>query len=232
MSVYAVSDIHGHISIYNQIKEILKPEDIVYCLGDCGDRGPHSWETIKAVMRDPQFIYIKGNHDDMLVLAAKEVFMFEFDPYAHNQRVLAGNGGSDTLDGLLGEESPEKWVREINKLPTHLTYTNANGKEIFLSHAGCTFWQDDPDIIPNDEELIWNRLHYYDSKKLMADKIVVHGHTPIKCLAMDINIPATEGALEYADGKKYCIDAGTFFSGRSILFNLDTFESIVLKTND
>ena len=124
------------------------------------------------------------------------------------------------------------WVREINKLPTHLIYTNIDGKEIFLSHAGCTFWQDDPDTIPDNEELIWNRLHYYDSKNLMADKIVVHGHTPIKYLAMEINIPATEGALEYANGKKYCIDAGTFISGRSILFNLDTFESIILKVND
>lgn len=232
MSVYAVSDIHGYISIYNQIKEMLNPEDKVYCLGDCGDRGPHPWDTIKAVMKDPQFIYLKGNHDDMLVRAAREVFNFEYSPYSDRQRMLASNGGSDTLDELLGEESPEKWVREISNLPTHLTYTNADGKKIFLCHAGCTFWHDDPDTIPNNEELIWDRLHYYDSEKLMADKIVVHGHTPIKYLAMDINIPATEGALEYANGKKYCIDAGTFFSGRSILFNLDTFESIILKTND
>ena len=101
MSVYAVSDIHGYISIYNQIKEMLNPEDKVYCLGDCGDRGPHPWETIKAVMRDPQFIYIKGNHDDMLVKAAREVFNFEYSPCSYRQRMLASNGGSDTLDELL-----------------------------------------------------------------------------------------------------------------------------------
>ena len=68
MARYAVSDLHGHLEIYKQIKAMLKPGDIVYCLGDCGDRGPRPWETIKAVYEDPQFIYLKGNHEDMLSL--------------------------------------------------------------------------------------------------------------------------------------------------------------------
>lgn len=53
MSVYAVSDLHGMFNLYKQIKNFLKPEDKVYCLGDCGDRGPASWETIHAVASDP-----------------------------------------------------------------------------------------------------------------------------------------------------------------------------------
>jgi hypothetical protein len=40
MSVYACGDLHGHLSIYNKIKAILNPEDKVYCVGDCVDRGP------------------------------------------------------------------------------------------------------------------------------------------------------------------------------------------------
>ena len=39
MSVYAVSDLHGQLELYFKIKDFLKPEDYVYCLGDCGDRG-------------------------------------------------------------------------------------------------------------------------------------------------------------------------------------------------
>jgi predicted phosphodiesterase len=61
MSVYAVSDMHGCIDAYWKIKNYINPEDTVYCLGDCGDRGPESWNTIKMVLTDPQFIYIKGN---------------------------------------------------------------------------------------------------------------------------------------------------------------------------
>ena len=72
MSNFAVSDLHGHLKLYNKIKKFLKPEDTVYCLGDCGDRGPDAWETIKAVAKDEQFIYLKGNHEDMLVKAALE----------------------------------------------------------------------------------------------------------------------------------------------------------------
>lgn len=65
VSVYAISDLHGMLCLYQEVKKFLKPEDKVYCLGDCGDRGPDPWETIKAVAADPQFIYIKGNHEDM-----------------------------------------------------------------------------------------------------------------------------------------------------------------------
>ena len=43
MAVYAVSDLHGCLEAYKTIKRILRPDDIVYCLGDCGDRGPQPW---------------------------------------------------------------------------------------------------------------------------------------------------------------------------------------------
>ena len=73
MSVYALGDLHGHYEIYEKVKAMLKPEDTVYFLGDAGDRGPDSWKCIKAIYDDPQFIYIKGNHEDMLVKAFVDV---------------------------------------------------------------------------------------------------------------------------------------------------------------
>jgi hypothetical protein len=165
----------------------------------------------------------------MLVKAAREVFNFDYDPYCHHQRVLASNGGADTLEQLLGEESPERWVNYLAKLPTHIIYTNPKGQEIFLCHAGCSFWKDDEFTLPPADELLWDRLHYFDNAKLLNDTIVVHGHTPRKHIAIDLGIPFVTGALEYANGKKYCIDAGTCFNGLSILLNLDTFESTVFK---
>ena len=50
--VFAVADLHGMIELYQQIKDFLKPEDKVYCLGDMGDRGTNCWETVKAIMND------------------------------------------------------------------------------------------------------------------------------------------------------------------------------------
>lgn len=232
MAVYAISDLHGCLEVYNVLKKrILLPEDKVYCLGDCGDRGPQPWETIKAILTDPQFIYIKGNHDAMLVDAAKEIID---DLYGHDaQRLLSCNGGDRTLDELLLEENPSLWVNQINKLPTYLTYTNTNGQEIFLSHAGCSLWSDEK-VIPCNSELLWNRDHYFDNPQLFGDAIVVHGHTPFWYIAEDLEITDFNQfeAFKYANGKKYCIDAGTFATGYSILLNLDTFQSILIDINN
>ena len=93
MARYACSDMHGCIEAYHMIKNFIKPEDTVYCLGDCGDRGKHSWQTIKAVYEDSQFFYLKGNHEDMLVKAAKEYFSCDdFHNTGHYQRMLFSNG--------------------------------------------------------------------------------------------------------------------------------------------
>ena len=74
MATYAISDLHGRMDLFRQVKEFLQPEDVVYVLGDCGDRGPAGWELIKTVYEDPQFIYLMGNHEDMLVDAMRSVF--------------------------------------------------------------------------------------------------------------------------------------------------------------
>ena len=233
MATYAISDMHGCLKVYEVLKnQILLPEDKVYCLGDCGDRGPEPWNTIKTVAKDPQFIYLKGNHEDMLVKAAREA-MDGTIWGSERQRLLISNGGAETLEGLLSEEKVDIWISKIASLPTHIFYENIKGQKIFLSHAGCTFWQDE-DVIPISHELLWNRDHYFDNDKLMNETIVVYGHTPLFYVAEDLEIktPNPITALEHANGKKYCIDAGTFATGYSILFNLDTFQSIIIDIND
>ena len=232
MISWACSDLHGHLKAYDKIKKFINPDDVVFCLGDCGDRGPDPWETIKTVAKDEQFIYLKGNHEDMLVKAAREVFNFEFNPYCEKQRILASNGGMETLDQLLGEEKPEQWVNYLNKLPTHITYINKKEQEIFLSHAGCTFWKDDEFTLPSEKDMLWDRLHFYDNAKLLGKPIVVHGHTSKWRIASELGILVPTGALEYADGKKYCIDAATYRKGRIILLNLDSLESFEFSIND
>lgn len=233
MSVYAVSDMHGCIDAYWKIKNYINPEDTVYCLGDCGDRGPESWNTIKMVLTDPQFIYIKGNHDDMLVKAAREAMGSDYNMgHYEAQRLLAENGGFDTLTDLLGEEKTEVWVSTIAKLPTYITYENTSGVRVFLCHAGCSIWKNE-EFIPNNQNLIWDRLHYFDNSNLLGNDIVVHGHTPASILAEEIQVEYNpKEALCYADGKKYCIDSGTVWTDNIILLNLDTFESIYFNLKD
>ena len=227
MSVYGFSDLHGRLDLYEKIKEFVKPTDKLYFLGDANDRGPDSWELIKTLAKDEQVTYLKGNHEDMLVQAIREAINGDMDGRwgCKHQRLLASNGGMYTLEDALQEDDAIMWSVYLNKLPTNTMYTNTNGQNIFLSHAGCTYAMED--TIPKDNELLWDRMHFYDNPKFCGDVIAVHGHTPIDYLAEEIGVPIPEGALKYADGKKYCIDAGSFFTGQAILLNLDTFESIV-----
>ena len=232
MNTYCFSDLHGYLKLFHQIKEYVNPEDRLYCLGDCGDRGPDPWDTIKAVVTDPQVFYIKGNHEDMLVKAAREV-LYPTDGWENEaQRLLACNNGMDTLVGLMDEDYPSYWVSHLAQLPTHTTYTNTKGQEIFLCHAGCTFWADSKDF-PTTHDLLWDRNHIFDTHTLFANKIICHGHTPIRHVAEEIGVPIPDkGALCYANGFKYCIDSGTYNTEKTILLNLDTFESIEFKLKD
>ena len=56
MNRYVVADLHGQLDLLKQIKEYLNEDDILYILGDSGDRGPQPWQTLKASLDDPQFV--------------------------------------------------------------------------------------------------------------------------------------------------------------------------------
>ena len=124
MSVFVCSDLHGMMESYNQIKAFIKPEDKVYCLGDCGDRGPEPWGLIKAIANDKQFEYIKGNHEDMLVSAMYEYNDGYMDFFT---KQLIDNGGGTTLLQWANEGGDMRWARWLERLPLSAKYTNKDG---------------------------------------------------------------------------------------------------------
>lgn len=241
MAVFALSDLHGHYKIYEKVKAMLQPNDYVYFLGDAGDRNctnpEENWKCIKAIYNDPQFIFIKGNHEDMLVKACQDYleddYMWDYKSYSLCYR----NGGKDTMEDWERDSDREAWVRRLRDLPTWDTYC-ANGREIVLCHAGFTPWMEEGETsyrVPEDEDLIWDREHYYTKTYLpayMDDVIIVHGHTPIHHLASDIDEQWESGAFWYCNNHKVCIDSGGFFSGEWVLLNLDTLEDVVLTLDE
>ena len=219
------------------MKELLKPEDIVYFLGDAGDRGPDGWKLIKAIYDDDQFIYLKGNHEDMLVDAAREYLRnpdCESDEYYRLKR----NGGAKTLEAWWLDGADEKWVKKLDALPLTAEYKNKDGIYILMSHAGYTPWSDPDDpkavLIPSDFELLWNRDHFYDDEydEWLENCIVLHGHTSIPSLAdklCDHREDIPRGAYWYDERRKCCIDNLSAASDVACLLNLDTFEEILVE---
>lgn len=213
MAHWAISDLHGYYNFYTQVKDIIAPKDTVVCLGDCGDRGPQSWKTIKAVLSDPQFIYLKGNHEDMLVNALKAYLIddkdFMYDP---DVRLCWNNDGHQTFFAALEETDVRGVIKVLNNLPLEYAYIAPSGQKIILSHAGFT---------PGKEkDLLWDRCHFNDEwDSSQGIDFVIHGHTPIRNFKGEPRI--------YCNGHKINIDAGAFFNKKGLLFNLDNFKYIV-----
>ena len=215
MSVYAVSDLHGHLELWKQIQSFLNPDDKIYVLGDCGDRGPQGWETIKAVYNDPRVIYLKGNHEDMLVNAMEDYLAYEVMNNAFS--LLVYNGGYETFSDWMAEGAEQvNWKIKLKKLPLEAAYTNKDGITFKMTHSGC-------------EDKLWGRNF---TECIEKDKVILHGHTPNEYLAVELGETWIDGVLWYYNDHKCCLDCGTIHSKTTVLLNLDTCEEIIFELRD
>lgn len=217
MSKYAVSDLHGRYDIFQKIKEFIHPEDIVYVLGDCADRGKDGWQIIKEVYNNPQFIYIKGNHEDLLVKAM----------YGDKQLCYL-NGGKVTYNTWKYKDGGSMaWARRLDYLPLEKTYINTKGQTIILCHAGYT---PQPDQRISKEEYLWGRDHFNEKwNENYPTTFIIHGHTPIPYLVSN----AEPGAYWYCNDKggiahKCDIDCGSVITNYAVLLDLDTFKQYLI----
>lgn len=233
MAYYAVADLHGCYNLYEKIMNILQPNDIVYCLGDSGDRGYDSWHTLKDCLNNPQFIYLMGNHDKMLIDAIAEYLKEEAIVNNYDLQLLMSNGGMDTfLDWVELYETNKglalSYYNRLKNLPIVKEIVNNKNCHIELSHAGHTY--NEP---YSDDDYLWNRTHFFNTwdNDNYQNYYCIHGHTPIEfCInklqfchsELEYN-PDEPTAFIYCDGHKIDIDNGSFYSGFTVLFNLDDF---------
>ena len=216
---FAVSDLHGCLNLWKQIEKFLEPDDKIYVLGDCGDRGPEPWETIKAVAANPQAIYIKGNHEDMLYHAL--VDWTRHGVLSDDYWLLVHNGGENTFEGWMRDGEKEGWIKYLKDLPKYATYTNTQGFDIFMTHAGFN-----PNKLMSTYSILWGRSHFSTPWTGLNNQIVVHGHTPVQYLAQELGLEEElePGALWYCDNHKICLDCGSFDSNYTTVLDLDTFD--------
>ncbi len=230
---YAIADIHGMYNIYEQVCEILEPGDVVYFLGDAGDRGPDGFKCIEAIYNNPQWIYLKGNHEDLMVNALREKYQSD-DPYAYKEYQLwRWNGGHNTELGWKENGEDLSWIEKLDNLPTYVTYINPDGVIFHLTHAGYTCGKP-----IDDDSLLWDRNHFYDkwNEKKYPYDICIHGHTPLFYLRQQLDdyeghVEGVPEAKVYCNGHKICIDNGVFMTKSTVLYDLDEMTVIPLFDN-
>lgn len=222
---YAFTDLHGMYSLWEQIRDFCDESDTLFFLGDACDRGDAGIRIITELLRDKRVKYLKGNHEDMLTIVGPELAEGHYENY--NWWLL--NGGYQTAQDFLEMEplSQEWLVKKLNALPDHMWYTNKDGKEIFLSHAGTdlNYSKRDLQLMGRKDPYIWDRKHIgpeWPQEEEYANKYVVHGHTPVQLLrgsdVMD--------AAYYAHGHKIDLDFGSFDSCMAALFDLDEMKVV------
>ena len=246
MNRYVVADLHGQLDLLNQIIEYIDEDDIVYALGDFGDRGNEPWVTLRSVLDDEQFVYLMGNHDLLLINAIEEYYNIlategrcDIIRCTRNSRgaipLLGINGGINTLQGWAAEPEPEreKYYRKLKQLPLEIRLAAQDVKHfIYLTHAGYS-----PHLYnANDvKDLLWDRQHFYD--KSDEDSLLFHGHTPVEVLVRwldDRQLPydCSNGCCVYSGGSKICVDMGSYFTKQTVLVNIDTLESKIFSIKE
>ena len=234
MSVYCCSDLHGRYDLYVEIKKFLKPEDKVYFLGDATDRGPDSWKLFKAIISDPQWIFICGNHEELLARAIDE---YCDTVNSGSWWSLADNGGAETFEDWVSDGAWQEWSGVIRKLPYYEEYINNDNWTIIMTHAGFTptIGEDGKMIKPTRRECLWNRDHFCDSWDFVNfdDTLIIHGHTPIPFQLYTerekIDNWNDPGVLYYCNDRKINLDCGAVWINATVLLDLDTLEEYVFQ---
>lgn len=248
MKLFAFSDIHGNMNLFNQIEEFLNQQEETYkCyfLGDACDRGKHGYEIIKGILNHPHMIYLKGNHEDMFVRAAKEYLNIceeeGYDPvdYAvrHNYKfsiydlmymgsdlaLWCCNGGAPTFKAWIDDGCPRGIINRLNALSKrHTVEWNMDENPIVfdMCHAGCPvdLWD-----CEDDNVYLWDRTHFNEKWNLYDGRkhLLVHGHTPMNHIDP---VCIKWKAHYYMANTKLNLDCATYRTNAITLVELTTAE--------
>lgn len=222
MATYACADLHGCYWAWQKIKEYIKPNDMLYFLGDAVDRGEDGIKICQEILYRPNTIYLRGNHEEMMIqteLHGKG----RFGNWIHN----GGHPTCAILDMMPDNERDEFLRRLDRKMINYDCYINTSGKMIYMSHSGAYH----PYAL---EDFYWDRTHFIYDEDAPENTYIIHGHTPYVLVQEDrqkfcCENPDDEiinGVYKYCNGKKWDLDCGTYWTNICALMNLDTFEII------
>lgn len=175
MSTWAIGDVHGCVRTLDALVAQLPPDATLVFLGDYVDRGPDSPGTLDrliALDRERACVFLRGNHDQMLLDAADE-WMTPDDLALWTKH----NGGGATLAQYAQRGGvPDEHVAFLRA--TRLFYDTPDAVYV---HAGLNPFASvavqlaDPDPFT----MLWTRRHLdVLPAERRWEKTVVCGHTP------------------------------------------------------
>ena len=250
----ATADWHGCGKVGFEVLDSLGPNDKLFYLGDCIDRGSNGVELFDALWEDPRVIMLRGNHEDMMRRAIPD--LLEGRETDDVELWLYYNGGIKTWNKLCSKSEQEikKYCQRIDMMSNELSYISPKGHFVIMEHAGHTPFA--PDLRKHDP--LWDRTHFGD-KWVQSDEAkhcyLVHGHTPVQYLKFmygyvdqptlteqDLKdklawctggeISSKPEVIRYCDNHKFDIDMCTIASNRIAVLNLDTFETEYFDAED
>lgn len=148
---FVVGDIHGHRQrLLDELARqgFNKAKDRLFSVGDLIDRGPDSFDTL-ALLSEPWFHYVRGNHEDDLPLFLQYQY-----PKSHDDR----DWHSDTAWVYhLHEEQihylREKMLPSLSAAPIVLRVEGAHGFWVVHADRGVFGRHDGPLKLLDDERL-------------------------------------------------------------------------------
>lgn len=249
--IFFFTDIHGQYDLYRAIMDYCHeqdPEAMIIFGGDACDRGPFGYKIMKELLENPYVVYLKGNHEEIFVQAAREIthcLKFEtndrkeirnilyscytFDYRYQSIRDSLHNGGIETLTDWIMDGMNMEFIEKIDKLP--LTFSTDTCD---FCHTCCSYQAFDRIV---DAEYEGRSVDTYDREaalwtrsamnlKWKEGRTIVFGHTPVQLLPQVMNTGTTKMPdLPYRWGAKIDMDTGATFFGKAFVLNVLTMKA-------
>ena len=218
-----IGDIHGGLKALKQIIErvnVSKNDTLIF-LGDYVDGWSESPQVIDYLIelnQQQSCIFIKGNHDDLLLNYLKT------DTYSNE---WFNHGGASTLEAYKLVSTATKnlhieflenlqnyFLDDKNRLFIHAGFTNLKGidHEFFkpLFYWDRTLWETALSLDPN----LSKESLYYPRRLKLYHEIYI-GHTPVT--QIEETIPVNKACI-------WNVDTGAAFKGKLTILDIDTKE--------
>ncbi len=192
MSIYAISDLHGYpLEKFNALLEKagFSEADTLYIIGDAVDRnGDGGVRLLRHIMAQPNFEFILGNHEDMLLNCAflfdeitpESISELSADKLTHYDRYMR-NGGGVTVKNLLALRKADPGafsdLMQFLRDAPFIGAASAGGRDFLLVHGGLKGFSPKKKLKDYAYiDLLWERPKLGD--EYFDDIITVFGHTP------------------------------------------------------